>query len=69
MEGYYVNRNQQRSGDYEVHKGNCYWLSLVTDSLFLGYFTNCQDAVALASAFGYTPSNGCVHCCRACHTG
>ena len=69
MGGYYVNPNRQSSGDYEVHLQGCYWLSLVSGPVYLGWFSSCAPAVATAANLGYRPANGCYYCARACHTG
>jgi len=67
---YYVNKTaQEDSGDHEVHKEGCYWLSLAKDIEYLGDFDNCYDAVRKAKNEGYKTANGCVHCAKLCHTG
>ena len=67
---YYVNKTAQKdSGDYEVHKEGCYWLSLAKDTEYLGDFENCYGAVIEAKNRGYKTANGYVHCAELCHTG
>ena len=69
MARYHVNDNAQPdSGDHEVHKEGCYWLSLVTSRTYLGDFVSCFGAVQKAKGI-YWKSNGCKHCSLACHTG
>ena len=65
---YYVNENADDEGDHEVHKTDCYWLTLVTDSSYVGDFSTCDDAVAEARK-KYATANGCEHCSEECHTG
>ena len=68
MASYYVNQTAQPNGDHEVHREGCYWLTLVTHKMFLGYFSTCGPAVAEAKKF-YPTANGCAHCSPACNTG
>jgi len=65
---YYVNKQAQSNGDYEVHKADCSWLPSVENRRYLGSFTNCHDAVKEAKKY-YSQSNGCKHCSLECHTG
>jgi len=69
MPDYYVNdRAQDDSGDHEVHEEGCSWLNMVHSKTYLGYYASCTGAVAKAKTI-YPSSDGCVHCCSACHTG
>ena len=63
---YYVNNNAQSTGEHEVHSENCFWLSLVTDKIYLGNFSSCAEALRAARVF-YSNVDGCIHCCRECH--
>ena len=68
MEKYYVNNNAQLdSGDHEVHKDGCYWLSIAKDTKYLGLFTSCHEAVRQAKLI-YRTADGCKHCSIDCHT-
>lgn len=68
MASYYVNKNaQEGSGDHEVHREDCAWLPQTGNRIYLGEFTDCKPAVAKATEY-FVDSNGCVHCCPACHT-
>ena len=64
---YYVNKNAQSNGDHEVHTGDCSFLPDPQNRLYLGYFSNCHDAVRKAKKT-YPQSNGCFYCSYACHT-
>jgi hypothetical protein len=64
---YYINKNAQSNGDHEVHTEDCSYLPSVLNLLYLGNFTNCQDAVKEAKKI-YHRSNGCFYCSRVCHT-
>ena len=68
MANYYVNDSPQASGDHEVHRQGCYWLSLITSKTYLGDHPSCHGAVVAASVH-YPQVNGCAHCSPACHTG
>ena len=67
MDRYYVNKNAQPNGDHEVHKNGCSWMPEAANREYLGEFSNCHPAVAEAKK-RYSQSDGCVHCCPACHT-
>lgn len=67
MGSYYVNKVQQSNGDHEVHTTGCSYMPAESNRTYLGEFTSCAPAVDAARRH-YTQVNGCVHCCRACHT-
>ncbi len=67
MDYYYVNTNAQSNGDHEVHKESCQYLPTSVNRKYLGYYSNCADAVENAKET-YPKSNGCYYCCYACHT-
>lgn len=70
MGSYYLNKNRQTNGDYEVHTGTCSWLPDAVKREYLGEFVHCRDAVAEAKRRYPTwyRINGCYFCCNACHT-
>lgn len=63
---FYLNLTEH-DGDNELHAESCPWLKQVVNKKFLGYFTNCQEAIKEAKKLGYTKADGCIHCCLACH--
>ncbi|HEY4641706.1 MAG TPA: hypothetical protein VII75_10205 [Thermoanaerobaculia bacterium] len=67
MHYYYVNKNAQSNGDHEVHRDGCSYMPEVANQQYLGYFSNCWDAVREAKKT-YPQSNGCYYCSNACHT-
>ena len=70
MPYYCVNHNSQANGDHEVHDltpGACHRLPTSGNRLELGYHSGCGSAVQEAKKT-YRQSNGCYHCCSACHT-
>lgn len=73
MADYYLNLSPQTgSGEYEVHRDGCYWLTLVHNRRRLGSYLTCGPAVAEAKRL-YPGSahliNGCAYCSPQCHTG
>jgi hypothetical protein len=64
---YYVSKLMQRNGDHEVHDEICRWLPKVENRIYLGEFQSCHDAVRTAKDH-YSQTNGCINCCRPCHT-
>ena len=67
MANYYVNKNAQENGDYEVHKSGCSWLPKVDNRTYLGNYDNCKSAVKEAKKY-YSQVNGCYYCSNECHT-
>jgi hypothetical protein len=70
MAHYYVNRQAQANGDHEVHnKTTCppQYFPAAHNAIFLGDFSNCQQAVVAARAY-FTQVNGCYYCSNYCHT-
>jgi len=67
MSKYYVNRNVQLNGDHEVHKEGCEYIPKPENYIYLGEFSNCDDAVRVAKKH-YPQSNGCYYCSKSCHT-
>ena len=67
MSSYYVNTNAQANGDHEVHTTGCNYLPESENRIYLGDFTNCQQAVVAARRY-YDRVNGCYYCSRPCHT-
>jgi len=66
MENYYVNKNAQPTGEHEVHKSTCQHLPDSTNLIYLGYFSNCADALREARKY-YSNVDGCYYCCPDCH--
>lgn len=66
MQAYYVNRNEQETGEHEVHKYGCYRMPQLQNKIFLGYFLNAKDAVREAKRY-YNNVDGCYYCCSEAH--
>ena len=65
MSRYYVNKNEQSTGEHEVHKEGCSWFP--SENIYLGDYPTCHGAVIKARDH-YTNVDGCKHCCPDCHT-
>lgn len=64
---YYVNQLAQANRDHEVHVEGCAWLPTPLNRQYLGEYETCYGAVREA-AKTIKQVNGCIFCCRACHT-
>lgn len=67
MPNYYVNNNQQSTGEHEVHQENCSYFPYPRNAIYLGEFSYCQSAIAAAKIY-YQNVDGCYYCCNECHT-
>ena len=59
---FYVNKNEQWTGEHEVHRADCAWLPDVANRIYLGEFYTSQAAVQEARKY-YNCVDGCAHCC------
>lgn len=66
MPYYCVNMEKDEHGDNEVHKEGCDWWP--SERAELGLHSSCDTAVQMAKGVGFKDANGCIHCCRDCHT-
>ena len=64
---YYVNANAQPTGEHEIHRGDRSCMFFINEAIYLGEFSSCADALAVAQRL-YSNVDGCYHCCRECHT-
>ncbi len=67
MKHYYVNKNAQSTGEYEVHEESCNYLPSSDNRKYLGYFSSCHEAIKKAKEDFYDV-DGCYYCCNECHT-
>lgn len=67
---YYVNNDQTKNPGlhHEVHTEECANKLGIKNKAFLGYFSNCFDAVEKAKEI-YSDADGCIICCFPCHKG
>ena len=63
---YYVNTNPEKGQNHEVHADGCNKMPLSKNRSYLGYFSNCSQAVEEAKKT-YSDADGCFWCSRACH--
>lgn len=68
MAEYYVNKNQQKNGDHEVHVPGCDFFPQPDNRILVGTFDSCAPAIKAARKH-YSQVNGCYFCVRECHTG
>ena len=68
MKHYYVNKESTGNPNYnhEVHTEDCQWMPTSHNRQYLGYFSNCFEAMKKAKEF-YNNVDGCATCCPACH--
>lgn len=66
MAKYYLNKNAQPTGEREIHKDGCLKLPDVNNRIYLGFFTNCKDALNEAKKI-YPDVDGCYYCSNQCH--
>lgn len=66
MYHYYVNRNQQPTGEHEVHKENCPYAPHPSNRIDLGWCSSDFEALAKARKY-YLNVDGCRYCCPSIH--
>ncbi|MGD8373297.1 MAG: hypothetical protein PVI21_00355 [Candidatus Woesebacteria bacterium] len=72
MAKYYVNEDTSANpeGNNEIHTEDCYLFPDIEDTcVFLCETDDCSEAVEDAKQRGYIKADGCMHCCKSCHTG
>lgn len=65
MPNFYVNIDTQSDGIHMIHGHNCRYLPPYNKRLYLGFFSDCKDAVKKAKEF-YTQVKGCEFCSPKC---
>ena len=55
---FYVNKNEQWTGEHEVHRADCAWLPDAANRIYLGEFYTSQPAVQEARKY-YNCVDGC----------
>lgn len=68
MKRYYLNKTKDSNNKNEVHTSNCFWLSVASNTQYLGEFNNAIDAVSYAKYNGYPSADGCKICSPEAHT-
>lgn len=59
---YYVNTNEQRNGDHEIHVESCKYLPKFPHRCYLGRFMRAEHALLAAKSI-FPQTNGCSYCC------
>ena len=63
MPKFYLSKDPNKMGVYEIHKANCKYLSTTEDMIQLGDFSFSQQAYCEALAYRQI-INGCYCCCN-----
>ena len=66
MEYYYLNQNAQPTGEHEIHKASCKFLTHMSNCIKLGYFYRAYDALIAARKY-YNNVDGCYYCSPEIH--
>ena len=72
MKGYYLNLNQQISGQYELHTEECLYFEKTKNFDYIGYYSSCEEAIRQAKLKHPDKINkidGCYYCCNECNNG
>lgn len=70
MNHYYFNDNTDSNGYHEVHTETCSFCPSVPNRTYIGYFSDCSEAIQSATAkYPHMSFDGCFFCCRECHKG
>lgn len=69
MADFYINKNEQKTGEHEVHKNGCLYLLLMTSKEYLGSHTSSHSAILkVMSLHPLWIIDGCATCCPESHT-
>lgn len=66
MYRYCVNRNEQPTGEHEVHKDGCHRMLEPQNRIYLGYFLDAKEAVREARRY-FDNVDGCCYCASEAH--
>lgn len=70
MKHYYFNNNADTNGRYEIHTEDCAYLPSVSNRTYIGYCSNCNEALQRAqSQYPLKSFDGCYWCSKSCHRG
>ena len=62
-----LNKQEQSTGEHEVHSSECKFLPSAENRQYLGYFSSSKEAIIEAKKY-YANVDGCWYCCREIHT-
>lgn len=67
---YYFNNSLDSNYNHEVHTEDCSYIEPFSNRTYIGYNSNCEDAILQAKRqTGKSNFDGCFWCCRPCHKG
>ena len=70
LKHYYFYNYTDKHGNHEVHTENCSYLPSTQNRTYIGYCSDCKDAIKKAKTdYPYKDFDGCYWCCNECHTG
>lgn len=70
MTFYYFYNAIDDKGKHEVHTNECSYLPSILNRTYIGYFSDCKEAIKEAkSKYPSKDFDGCFWCSRDCHTG
>ena len=64
---YYVDLNEERESDHEVHTAACPNVPMPEHRLFVGDFDTCAPAIEAARKY-FATAKGCEQCSSSCNT-
>ncbi len=70
MKFYYFNDTTDKNGRHEIHTESCSFFPSESNRTYIGYFSNCHEAISKAqSQYPLKSFDGCYWCCKSCHKG
>lgn len=70
MNHYYFNNNTDNKGNHEVHTSDCSYIPAPNNRTYIGYCTDCKDAIIkVKNEYPLKSFDGCYWCCRSCNKG
>lgn len=67
---YYYNKSVDSNYRHEVHTKDCSYIEPLNNRVYIGYYSNCTDAIREAkNKSGKYNFDGCYWCSRNCHIG
>lgn len=70
MKHYYFYNYTDNKGNHEVHAESCSYLPVPANRTYIGYFSDCKEAIKKAKTdYPSRGFDGCFWCSRDCHKG
>ena len=67
MPRYLISKKTEDTGEHEIHTTFCPVSPGIENSIYLGYFSSCRQALKEARKH-FIHVDGCVFCSKECHT-